>query len=465
MSIELTREEAKDMIEKLKEVKDEWLEKEPKTKKAYISNKTITQILNNIAGIWDFIIKKEWREEVYKYNKESRTYNFDGYVYHVLGSLRIEGLGVREQYGCKVAIGGKENQNSAYKSAASNAMNKCASMFGVGEPIYAKFKVEQDEYEIIKNSDEYRVQDEGFNQQQQMYNQQQEQQQMYQQQMYNQQQMQQQMPQDMSNQQQGMYGQEQMYNQQMPQDMYNQQQGYNQQQEQNMQNQQQYTQQQNVFNQQAMQGQQTMQDTQNTQEQQGQNTFGQQEQYQPPVVGGIFSAGFGAPQGQTTPQMDSMTEQYQQQLQQGQQNSVASDANNVVINEDDLPFDSTLESKDSSVLQPIESNQEPIYTNTNEIDTNINAINNNVAPIQTNTEPIYQEDEASYVNAFNNPAVLEQMNIFKSHTERLGLTDNNLVVPVLREYFKDENATMKYVSPENIFDINEFLAKYKAPIK
>lgn len=142
---ELTTEQIKTIREKLKECKSEWLEKNAKGQDS-LGVLTVTQILDYAAeGIWDFVVEKEWREEVNKFNKGQGQWQFDGYVYHVRGSLNIEGLGKRSQYGSKVAIGGKDNQNSSYKSAASDCLKKCASLFGVGSSIYSKIKIETEE--------------------------------------------------------------------------------------------------------------------------------------------------------------------------------------------------------------------------------------------------------------------------------------------------------------------------------
>lgn len=139
-------EQVKKIRSTLKTVKDEWLETKPgKGNNKYIGVNTVRQILEHATdGVtyWDFGTTKEWREEVYKYNKDNNSWQFDGYVYHVKGYLFIPGLGQREQYGCKVAIGGKDNQDSAYKSATSNALVKCASLFGVGEDLYSKIKID-----------------------------------------------------------------------------------------------------------------------------------------------------------------------------------------------------------------------------------------------------------------------------------------------------------------------------------
>lgn len=151
----------KKVKEKLKECKDEWLEKNAKGKPS-LGVWTVQQILDNATeGVttWDFIIEEQWREEVSKFNKNSGTWMFDGFVYHVRGYLHIEGLGRRTQYGSKVAIGGKDNQNSSYKAAASDCLKKCASLFGVGSSIYSRIKIEtEDAYNQTQQDNAYQMQ-------------------------------------------------------------------------------------------------------------------------------------------------------------------------------------------------------------------------------------------------------------------------------------------------------------------
>lgn len=156
---EYTKEEVKDIKKKLRECKDEWLENKPKGGK-YLGTNTIRQILDNATDYWDFTIQKEWKEEVYKNTApkgQPAQWTFDGYVYHVSGEMFIPALGRRSQYGSKVAVGGKDNQDSAYKAAASNCLNKCASLFGVGSDVYSKIKIEEDESELLQQDPNYAV--------------------------------------------------------------------------------------------------------------------------------------------------------------------------------------------------------------------------------------------------------------------------------------------------------------------
>jgi hypothetical protein len=153
--------ELKSVREKLKECKPEWLEKNAKGQDS-LGVGTVQQILDYATDgvtIWDFEVTEQWREEVNKFQKQSGQWQFDGYVYHVLGRLHIEGIGSRSQYGSKVAIGGKDNQNSSYKSAASDCLKKCASLFGVGSSIYSRIKIETEEVEHTQNNQQYQQQE------------------------------------------------------------------------------------------------------------------------------------------------------------------------------------------------------------------------------------------------------------------------------------------------------------------
>ncbi len=167
-------EEVNKIKTKLKECKEEWIKKKPGNKESYISHNTIRQILDSaVKGItyWDFHILEQWKEEVYAYDKNSRSYYFDGHVYHVRGVMHIPGLGKKEQFGSKPALGGKNNQDSAYKAAASNCFAKCASLFGVGENIYSKILLEEEDETASQNQSQ-QMMNQGYQNQQSAWNQQ-----------------------------------------------------------------------------------------------------------------------------------------------------------------------------------------------------------------------------------------------------------------------------------------------------
>ena len=169
----------KKIKEGLKKVKDEWLKvKEGKRgqQTKYIDWDTVRQIIDSATdGItyWDFGIKQQWKEEVYAFNKHTQQWYFDGYVYHVKAYIFIPGLGYREQFGKKVAVGGKDNQDSAYQAAASSALSKCAALFGVGEDLYSSVKIDGEEeekyYQEMQQNPNYQFGGYPYQQQQQPF--------------------------------------------------------------------------------------------------------------------------------------------------------------------------------------------------------------------------------------------------------------------------------------------------------
>lgn len=104
----------------------------------YLSAETVKQVLNEIVpGGWSFEVVERFREEMYiKPDKRVNQFEFAGYTYHVHGRLTIDGLGSRDQFGAKPAVGNKDVDSNAYKSASSSAMVKCAAMFDIGLDIY-----------------------------------------------------------------------------------------------------------------------------------------------------------------------------------------------------------------------------------------------------------------------------------------------------------------------------------------
>ncbi|BCO16098.1 hypothetical protein_gp045 [Bacillus phage vB_BceM_WH1] len=131
-----------------------------KTKLSYIEGSTVIDLLNTAFNYqWSFeIIDKEVVASLPKAmtewdNKKKRkvpvTDNDGNQVYqpqppviNVTGRLTVPGLGFREQYGSKIIIGGATEQEHALKSAATDALKKCASLFGVAAELY------RDEYTV-----------------------------------------------------------------------------------------------------------------------------------------------------------------------------------------------------------------------------------------------------------------------------------------------------------------------------
>jgi hypothetical protein len=134
-----------------------------KTTLSYIGGNTVIHLLNAAFNYqWSFeIVSEEVVQSVPKpvtqWNNQSRrnekVMNPDGTVkmeeqppyLKVLGRLTVPGLGVREQYGSKIFIGGATEQESAFKSASTDAMKKCASLFGIGLELYGDEEYNFDE--------------------------------------------------------------------------------------------------------------------------------------------------------------------------------------------------------------------------------------------------------------------------------------------------------------------------------
>lgn len=341
---------------KLKECKDEWLERKPgKGNVTYIGHNTIRQILDNaVKGItyWDFGIIDQWREEIYAYNKNTGQYYFDGYVYHVKGYLYIPGIGRREQFGSKVAIGGKDNQNSAYKAAASNCFAKCASLFGVGEDIYSKIKIEDDEENMQINQQQY----------------------------------------------------QQQYQQSYPQNTQQMQQQANW-----NQGQQQWQQQNNNWNQQQQWNQ------QGAYQQSGNFNHGQQ-----PYSQQTYNTGVG------------------QQSQYITAEDIQREVDN--MSPDDIPFN--VDEKQAAEPKPEATPSEYQAVENEQISQPENQ--------QSNTQ-------SQGTNPWQEQGVIEELQKYAAHKKRLNINDDNLMIPYLRDYFKDENADFNTLTPENLGGFNKYL--------
>ena len=150
MSTGYTKEELKVLKTNLRKVKQEWIESKSGPRNStveYIGSSTVMQILNEyVEGEWSFTIHEQWREELYRKQDKQNPGNltFVGYAFHVRGTLYIEGLGSRQQYGVKVGVGDPQADSNGYKAAASSCLSKCANMFNIGADLYSKIKVESD---------------------------------------------------------------------------------------------------------------------------------------------------------------------------------------------------------------------------------------------------------------------------------------------------------------------------------
>lgn len=113
-----------------------------KTTLSYIGGHTVIRLLNKAFGYkWSFEIVNDEivpsQPKINKYAKEGESkFEDQAPVVKVLGRLTVPGVGVKEQYGSKVLIGGASEQEAAFKSASTDALKKCATMFGIGLELY-----------------------------------------------------------------------------------------------------------------------------------------------------------------------------------------------------------------------------------------------------------------------------------------------------------------------------------------
>lgn len=123
----------------------------------YVSGDLVIRLLNKaFRNRWSFEIKetrvvqsqdfqkKDWNTGVVKPIPQ-------GSVVQVLGRLTVPGWGVREQWGAQILVGGSDVQEHAFKSASTDAMKKCASMFGIALDLYG-----------LKGASELMIQAEDF---------------------------------------------------------------------------------------------------------------------------------------------------------------------------------------------------------------------------------------------------------------------------------------------------------------
>lgn len=119
---------------------------------SYIGGHTVINLLNKAFNYqWSFeIVSEEVQESLPKpvwegwgKNRKpkldaqgNQVYEAQPPVAKIKGRLTVPGLGVKEQYGSKVIIGGATEQESSFKAASTDALKKCASLFGIGNELY-----------------------------------------------------------------------------------------------------------------------------------------------------------------------------------------------------------------------------------------------------------------------------------------------------------------------------------------
>lgn len=157
----IPNEEVKFDLEKAKKTLSKKLEKswikqrtQGRTTLSYIGGHTVIHLLNHAFNYqWSFeIVKEEIAQSepkpIYVYENRQRVLKTDNQgnpvkepqppVAKVLGRLTVPGLGVKEQFGSKILVGGASEQESAFKAASTDALKKCASLFGIGLELYGE---------------------------------------------------------------------------------------------------------------------------------------------------------------------------------------------------------------------------------------------------------------------------------------------------------------------------------------
>ena len=109
---------------------------------SYVSGDLVIRLLNKAFKYrWSFEIKEtkvvESADRVFKNrNTGQETITPQNPVIQTLGRLTVPGWGVREQWGAQPVIGGQDVQEHAFKASATDALKKCASMFGIALDLY-----------------------------------------------------------------------------------------------------------------------------------------------------------------------------------------------------------------------------------------------------------------------------------------------------------------------------------------
>lgn len=72
------------------------------------------------------------------------------------------------------------------------------------------------------------------------------------------------------------------------------------------------------------------------------------------------------------------------------------------------------------------------------------------------------EEEIKVDNPWNTPEVMQAIQLFKEHKQRLNINKDNELLPHIRDYFQDEKASLSYITPQNLPDFNLYLTNIQA---
>lgn len=123
----------------------------------YVSGSYVISKLNEAFGYqWSFeVLEKNIIKSEPKLNKKTNTAEEQPPYMEVLGRLTVPGVGIKEQYGTKVILGGASEQEGVAKAATTDALKKCATMLGIGLELYEDEPVETPQYNNKANYNNY----------------------------------------------------------------------------------------------------------------------------------------------------------------------------------------------------------------------------------------------------------------------------------------------------------------------
>lgn len=116
-----------------KYVTDRLIESTNNTYKFEVLNYSVHKSEDKELKLWD----KSQNKYVPATDKDGNPiYQHQAPYVIVHGRLTIPGLGSREQFGSSELLGGSSEQSESFKSAATDCLKKCASLFGIALELY-----------------------------------------------------------------------------------------------------------------------------------------------------------------------------------------------------------------------------------------------------------------------------------------------------------------------------------------
>ena len=128
----------------------------------YVEGSTVIRKLNAaFDNMWSWdpyhfeIIQSQPKKITKRWNNSTRRmenlatpeYEEQAPVAHVVGRLTVPGFGSRVGFGSKTIVGGASEQESCFKAAATDALKKAATLFGIGLELYEDEPVDFEIYE------------------------------------------------------------------------------------------------------------------------------------------------------------------------------------------------------------------------------------------------------------------------------------------------------------------------------